>query len=150
MKSQHFHSQAAISRIGRPTTARRGAAILAFVTALLVIGSLSLWMFQISASTNDSASGNFFSTGAFYAAESGFEMGLRELNNAPSTDIDSDGTIGSISDNNNSADDPAVVTGKFYVKRTGTSPVTYRAYGKPVVTASPWCNYQRVLEIQAQ
>ena len=150
MKPPLSPDKSATDARGRQATARRGAAILAFVTALLVLGSLSLWMFQISASTNDAAAGHFLSTGAFYAAESGFEMGLAELNSAPSTDIDSDGTIGSISDNANSADDPGLVTGKFYVTRTGTSPVIYRAYGKPVVTASPWCNYQRVLEIQAQ
>jgi Tfp pilus assembly protein PilX len=150
MKSPRCPDNFANTHFGTPITNRRGVAILAFITALLVLGSLSLWMFQISASTNDASTGHFMSTGAFYAAESGFEMGLAELNNSPSTDIDSDGTIGSISDNNNSADDPAIATGKFYVKRTGTSPATYRAYGKPAVTASPWCNYQRVLEIQAQ
>lgn len=131
-------------------TRRRGAAILAFVTALLVIGSLSIWMFHLTASTNDAASGHYFSTGAFYAAESGLEMAFRELNVSPATDIDSDGTIGTISNNGNNADDPALATGKFVVSKPSSSPPTYRATGRPITTLSPWTGYQRVVEVEAQ
>jgi hypothetical protein len=143
-------TQNRIGSIRQHSMARRGAAILAFVTALLVIGSLSLWVLTLSASTNDAALGHYYTTGAFYAAESGIEMAFRELNVSPATDIDSDGTIGTISNNSNNADDPALATGKFVVSRPTTSPVTYRAVGRPVTTTTPWSNYQRLVEVQAQ
>ena len=94
---------------------RKGVAILAFVTALLVIGTMSLWLLHLTATTNSASMGHFYSTGAFYASEGGLEMSLRELNSSPATDIDSDGTIGSISDNGNASDDPVLATGAFYV-----------------------------------
>lgn len=132
---------------GRP---HRGVAVIGFVIALLVIGSMALWLCQITAATNSSFLGHFYSTGAFYAAESGLEMALRELNSAPSTDIDSDGGIGTISNNGIAADDPKLSTGAFYVEKTGASPATYRATGRPVQTAAPYSSFTRVIEIQTQ
>ena len=128
----------------------RGIAVVGFVAALLVIGTLSLWLFQLSAAGNTTAAGHFYSTGALYAAESGLEMSLRELNQSPPTDIDSDGTIGTISNDGIAADDPQLGTGAFYVIQTGSSPPTYRAIGRPVVTMSPWSGFRRTLEIQTQ
>ncbi|HUN82648.1 MAG TPA: hypothetical protein VMV81_14180 [Phycisphaerae bacterium] len=128
----------------------RGIAVVGFVAALLVIGTLALWLFQLTAAGNTVAAGHFYSTGALYAAESGIEMSLRELNQTPPTDIDSDGTIGTISNDGNSADDPQLGTGAYYVIQTGSSPATYRAIGRPVVTMNPWSGFRRTLEIQTQ
>lgn len=129
---------------------RNGAAILGFVAALLIIGSLVLWLFHLTSSTAQSTLGHFFSAGAFYAAESGLEMGLRELNQSPPNDIDSDGLVGTISNNGNPNDDPAIATGTFCVERVGTSPPTYRATGRPTQTTAPWSTYRRVVEIRVQ
>jgi len=82
-----------------------------------------------------------------YAAESGLEMAMREIN---STDIDSDGTIGSISDDGNAADDPQLATGAFYVQKVSSSPPTYRAIGRPVQSTAPWNTFKRTLEIRTQ
>ena len=128
----------------------RGVAVIGFVVAMLVIGSMALWLCQMTATTNTSYLANFYSTGAFYAAESGLEMALRELNNATPTDIDSDGAIGTISNNGNTADDPQLLTGSFFVEKTGASPATYRATGRPVQTAAPYSSFTRVIEIQTQ
>jgi hypothetical protein len=115
---------------------------------MLVVASLALWVFHLTASANYASAGHFYSTAAFYAAESGIEMALAELNQSPPTDIDSDGTIGSISDNGNDADDPAVATGAFSVSRISVSPAVYRATGRPTTTQAPWNAYRRVMEVQ--
>ncbi len=132
------------------TRHRRGAAIVSFVAALLIIGTFVLWLFQLTATTSRTSLGHHLSTGAFYAAESGLEMAMRELTATPPTDFDSDGTIGTISDNGSDADDPALATGAVFVERIGTTPPTYRATGRPVVSTAPWNGYRRVVEVQTQ
>ena len=132
---------------GRPKSPA-GVAVVSFVAALLVIGTLALWLFQATASTSLSFIGHLHGTGALYAAESGLEMAMREINQSPPTDIDSDGTIGSISDNGNAADDPQLATGAFYVQKVAPSPPTYRAIGRPVTSAAPWNTWRRTVEIQ--
>jgi hypothetical protein len=129
---------------------RSGAAIVAFVAAMLIIGTLALWLFQLTASTSVAASGHFLSTGAFYAAESGIEMALRETTHEPLSDIDSDGTIGTISDNGDLNDDPALATGVVHVEKLPTTPPTYRATGRTIQTTAPWSSYRRVIEVQTR
>src|SRR5262245_33305010 len=104
--------------------ARRAVALIAFVVALLVIGTIVLWVLQVTATGSASYLAHFSSMGAFYAAESGLEMGLREATRG--IDIDSDGTIGTISNNGNESDDPAVASGSFNVS---VSVKTYTATG---------------------
>lgn len=139
----HNHTRTAVSQ-------RRGVAILSFVTAMLVLGSLSLWVGQLTGTSNHASTGYFYSTAAFYAAEGGIEMALAELNTSPPTDIDSDGTIGTISDNGNDSDDPALATGMVVVTRISLSPTIYRATGRPVTNQAPWSSYRRVLNVQTQ
>ena len=113
---------------------RRGAALVAFVTALMVIATMTLTVLQMTAVGSHSHLAHYRSNGAFYAAESGIEMSMREVNQ--SSDIDSDGTIGSISNNGNAADDPTLVSGSFSVS---VSAKVYTATGT-------WLNYKRSLE----
>lgn len=127
---------------------RRSVAIISFVAALLIIGTLVLWLFQLTANTATAVLGHYFSTGAFYAAESGVEMALREV--SQNNDIDSDGTIGTISDNGSESDDPALATGAVYVKKVGTSPDTFEAVGRPIESSAPWNTYNRVVEVQIE
>ena len=127
------------------TTRRRGIAIISFVMAMLVIGSFALWLFQLTASTSISSLGHYFSTGAFYAAESGLEMAIREINQ--SNDFDSDGTIGTISNNMIDSDDPALVSGAVFVS---SSPPLYLATGRPVQATTPWSTFSRVVEVRVE
>ncbi len=129
---------------------RRAAAIVAFVAALLIIGTFGLVAFSLTASINAAALGHFYSTAAFYAAEGGLEMALRELTRSPPQDTDSDGGIGTISDNGNPADDPALDSGVFRVEQAGTSPPLYRAVGRPVGAGGLYAGYRRVVEIRLQ
>jgi Tfp pilus assembly protein PilX len=137
------------------TATRRGVAVVGFVAALLVIGTMVLWLFHATTSTNMSALGHFYSTGAMYAAESGLEMAMVELNGNQTTgtspnNIDSDAAIGAISDNGNDADDPQVSTGALYVQNVSSSPPTYRAIGRPIQGTAPWNTFKRTLEIRTQ
>ncbi len=132
------------------STRRRGIAIISFVMAMLVIGSFALWLFQLTASTSTSSLGHYFSTGAFYAAESALEMAVREMSETPPNDFDSDGTIGTISDNGNAADDPALVSGAGFVQQIGTSPPLYEATGRPVQATAPWSTFSRVVEARVE
>jgi hypothetical protein len=128
-------------------------AIVAFVAALLIIGTMTLWLFQLSAATNSASLSYYYSTGAFYAAESGIEMTLAELNGVGSGspgDYDSDLAIGTISNNGNGTDDPTLATGRVYVEKTGTTPETYKAWGRPVYPMQPWSTYRRVIQFQLQ
>ena len=146
MKSRPPNSRAVRCR-------RRGVVIVAFVAALLVIGTMTLWLFQLSAATNSSCLSYYYSTDAFYAAESGMEMTLAEKNGLGSAspgNYDSDVDIGTISNNGNASDDPTLATGKVYVEKTGTSPDTYKAWGRPVQTTPPWSTYRRVIQFQLQ
>jgi len=113
---------------------RRGAALIAFVTALLVIGTMTLTVLQMTAVGSHSHLAHYRSNGAFYAAESGLEMAIREVNQG--SDIDSDGTIGSISSNGNAADDPSLASGSFNVS----------VAGKIYTATGTWLNYIRTLE----
>ena len=123
---------------------------MALVAAMLIIGAFVLWLFQLSAATSLAASGHYLSTGAFYAAESGVELALRELTRSPPSDIDSDGTIGTISDNDDAADDPRVATGAVYVEKVSTTPPTYRAFGRTVQATAPWSYYRRIIEVKTR
>ena len=138
------------AQIGANRRGRRGVAIIAFVAALLVIGSYALWLFQLSASTSLSSLSHFYGTSAFYAAESGIEMSLREHNGSPANDFDSDGAIGTISDNGNPADDPALSTGRVVVTQTSVTPPLYQATGRPDVGTAPWSGFRRIVEVRAE
>ncbi len=127
---------------------RGGVAILAFVVALLVIGTFALWLFQLTASTATSTLTHYYSTGIFYAAETGLELSLRELTQPG--DIDSDGTVGTISDNGNDADDPALAGGSVRVTEVGASPPIYRATGRSGQIVAPWSGYRRVIEARVE
>ena len=127
---------------------RNAVAVTSFVVALLVIGTLALWLFQVTASGSSAALGHYYSTGVFYAAEGGIEMSLREISQG--NDFDSDGAVGTISDTGSDADDPALATGAFHVLKTGASPPTYQATGRSVESTAPWSSYRRVVEVETQ
>jgi len=57
---------------------------------------------------------------ALYAAEAGVNMAIREL--MEDADEDLDGTVGTISDDSNDANDPALGTANFVVTATADTP----------------------------
>jgi len=129
---------------------RRGAALVAFIAALLVIGTFVLWAFDMTGTTATTSLSHFLGTGALYAAESGIEMSVREIGLGMDFDNEGTGTMGTISNNGNSADDPAIAAGRFFVEQTSPSPPTYRATGRPNQAQLPWSNFRRVIEIRTE
>lgn len=117
---------------------RPAVAVLSFVVALLVIGTIVLWTLQLTSVGATGYLAHFDSTGAFYAAESGLEMAIKEVSDG--NDNDTDGSIGTISDNGNSADDPSIATGSFSVQ---SSSGIYTAYGSRR-------GYKRVIEVETE
>ena len=77
------------------------AVIVLLLTSLFIIGIVSG-----SARDLNSSARRLETVQAFYAAEAGVNMALREI--IINSDEDSDGIIGSISDDANDANDPAV------------------------------------------
>ncbi len=118
--------------------ARRGVAALVFAAALLVVGTLVLWVFQATATGARGALGNLAANGAFYAAESGVEFSLFELKN--NADLDGDGGVGTISNDGNDADDPSIGTGSFHVRYAADK----------VTSTGDWQQCTRVVEATMQ
>lgn len=122
----------------RGHTSRRGVAMLAFVAALLVIGILVLWLAQYAGTASISYSGHYISSAALYAADSGAELALREAKTG--TDVDGDGTVGSVSNDGNDNNNPTLGYGSFKVSVSGK---TYTATGV-------WQAHTRVTETTLQ
>ena len=88
----------------RPTAQRRGAVALAMVLALVLLELAIVAMVVAGARRHDLVGARVNSMRSFYAAEAGINMGVRELMNQ--MDEDGDGTIGAVSDDGNSLNNP--------------------------------------------
>lgn len=96
-----------------PYRHRRGAIALAMVLALLLLQLAIVAMVVGGVRRQDLTSTRINSMRSFYAAEAGINMGVRELMN--NQDEDGDGTIGAVSDNGKSADDPTAGQGTAFI-----------------------------------
>jgi hypothetical protein len=94
------------SKAGKPwhTRSRRGVIAIAMVLALILLQLGIVAMVVAGARRHDLAGARINSMRSFYAAEGGVNMGVRELMN--NMDEDGDGTIGAVSDDGNSANNP--------------------------------------------
>lgn len=96
--------------------ARRGSIGLAMVIVLVFLQLLMVGVVISGARDQDIAVQRLDSTRAGYAAEAGANMAMRELMN--DADEDGDGVIGSISDDGNASNDPALGTASVYVSES--------------------------------
>lgn len=109
--------------LGRPTPGRRrGAAAVAMIVLLLVVGMVVTGVVIGGARDHDLTVRRLETVQAFYAAEAGMNMAMRELHEK--TDADGDGTVGSISDDANDANDPAIGAARVVVVRSDGGGVT--------------------------
>jgi Tfp pilus assembly protein PilX len=92
---------------------RRGAAIAAIILALLLIGLVGVGMVLGGARDQDLSIQRLETVRAFYAAEAGMNMAMREM--MLSSDADGDGAVGTISNDGNSENDPSVGSGRVNV-----------------------------------
>jgi Tfp pilus assembly protein PilX len=79
---------------------------IGILLALVMLSVLMVAAVVAGVRRQDLTASRIRSTRAFYAAEAGLNMAMREL--MRSTDEDGDGGIGSISDDNNDANDPTL------------------------------------------
>ena len=103
---------------GKPS----GFALVVVLLLLLILATTSITYVALVGAGLDGTINQWQSLQALYAAEAGLEMAMQEL--AQSEDIDTDGTIGGISDDGNAGNDPAVGLGSVDVSYTeGASPI---------------------------
>ncbi len=101
---------------------RRGAAAIAMVVMLVVVTVSVLGIVQGGSRDHDLTLRRMQTVHAFYAAEAGMNMAIRELMN--NADEDGDGGVGSISDDGNDANDPALDSAQVVVTAVVTGPQT--------------------------
>lgn len=101
---------------------RRGAAVAAIVATLTLLGLVLVGLVLGGARDQDLSIRRLETIRAFYAAEAGANMAIREL--MVGADEDGDGTIGTISGDGNAANDPTVGAGRVCVTKTISGPQT--------------------------
>lgn len=97
----------------RTHLARRGAAAIVMVVLLIVVAVIVIGTTITGSRDQDLSVRRIETVQAFYAAESGMNMAIREVVN--DTDEDGDGEIGTISNDSNAANDPTIGGAKVYV-----------------------------------
>lgn len=101
---------------------RRGVAAVVTVLMLMVVTLLVLGLVTAGARDQSIAVRRIESVQAFYAAEAGMNMALREL--MESSDEDGDGGVGSISDDDDEDDDPQLGMARVVVTLAGDGGTT--------------------------
>lgn len=110
---------------GRKGTSRRGTVLVAVIAALVVLQLTVIGTTFMGARQQDVLANTIDGTRAFYAAEAGANIAVKEL--IDGADNDGDGTIGGISDDGNSNNDPALGVARFRASKSvsgGTTIIT--------------------------
>ena len=94
---------------------RRGIAALTMAVMLAMLALAVAGLVMGGAREHDLAVSRMDTERSFYCAEAGISMGLREA--YLGSDVDGDGGIGSISDDNNASNDPRIGTAGVHVAR---------------------------------
>lgn len=112
---------------GRRHAPRRGVAALVMVLLLLLINLIIIGAALSGARDQDVSVRRIETVRAFYAAEAGANMAVREL--YVGSDEDGDGIVGSVSDDGDDSNDPTIGAARFNVKQ-GSAPVVVRSGGR--------------------
>lgn len=113
----------------RQRSRERGAAAIAVLLALVLLEVMLVAAVVAGSRHQDSTVSRVQSARAFYAAEAGLNMAIREL--MLNADEDADGVVGSISDDGNDANDPVVSGASFTVSvATVGSVITLTSVGR--------------------
>jgi Tfp pilus assembly protein PilX len=99
---------------------RRGTAVVAVIVSMLILSIIVVGSVLGTARDQDLTVRRLETVRAFYAAEAGANMAIREL--ILNTDADGDGAIGSISNDGNSANDPTLSAAQVSVTRVVSGP----------------------------
>ncbi|MCI0365430.1 MAG: hypothetical protein L0Y44_07890 [Phycisphaerales bacterium] len=101
---------------------RRGTAVVAVIVTMLIMAIVVVGTVLGTARDQDLTVRRLETIRAFYAAEAGANMAIREI--ILSVDADADGVIGTISDDGNSANDPTMSSAQVCVTRVVSGPQT--------------------------
>lgn len=108
---------------------RRGTLLVSVIVVLLMLQLLAVGLVTAGARDHDLTTRRAETMQAFYAAEAGANMAVREL--MTDADGDGDGIIGSVSNDGSEANDPAIGVAKVgVVKVTGVSEITLTSTGR--------------------
>ena len=100
----------------RPNSQRRGAAIISVIIVLAILGIALVGAVNAGSREQDLTVRRMDTLRAFYAAEAGMNMAIREL--ASGVDEDGDGVIGGISDDGDDETGPLIGLARVSVART--------------------------------
>lgn len=115
------------SRHGART--RRGAAAVVMITLLIVVNLIIVGLVLGGSRDQNLTIRRVETVQAFYAAEAGMNMAVREL--VMNSDEDSDGGVGSISDDSDTGTDPTIGGTALYVTMdTAGGDTTLRSFGR--------------------
>ncbi len=106
----------------RRTRHRRAAVVISMVIALVVVDLIIISIVISGARDHDLTLKRVETIEAFYAAEAGMNMAIREMVN--NTDEDGDGAIGTISDDATPANDPTFGQAQVLVTSAVAGPQT--------------------------
>ena len=113
----------------RRTRHRRATIAISMIIALVVVNLIIISIVTGGARDHDLTIKRVETIQAFYAAEAGMNMGIRELMN--NADEDGDGAIGTISDDGNAANDPTFGQAQVVViVSVAGPPTTLRSKGR--------------------
>ncbi len=106
----------------RRTRHRRATIAISMIIALVVVNLIIISIVLGGARDHDLSIKRIETIQAFYAAEAGMNMAIREMMN--NTDEDGDGAIGTISDDGNAANDPTFGQAQVLVTSAVAGPIT--------------------------
>jgi len=98
---------------------RRGAAAVSMLVALILISLIIIGLVLGGARDHDLTVRRVQTVQSFYAAEAGMNMAVREL--MLDSDEDGDGTVGTISDDDDQSNDPAFGSARVFVEQSVAS-----------------------------
>ena len=100
----------------------KGSALIMVVLLMMVLTAYGTKFFSHSALDNETILLGYQSNRAFFAAETAIQMAYKEL--VDNNDNDSDGTIGTISNDGNSTNDPSIGPARYTVSSSVSGPTT--------------------------
>jgi hypothetical protein len=107
---------------------RRGVAAAGMLVVMLVVSTVVVAIVLGGARDQGLTVNRLETIRAFYAAEAGMNMAIREL--MVNTDLDSDGAIGGISADGNDNNDPTIGAGRVHVTRVVSGQTTLTSQGR--------------------
>lgn len=102
----------------RRNRSQRGSALITVLIIVMVLGFTIVGVVGVGARNQMLSMHRINTARAFYAAEAGMNMSMREL--AIGLDEDGDGTIGGISDDGDDNNDPVIGGGRVFVSVENT------------------------------